>query len=52
MVTKKTKSKTYTKDEVRQMVSDALSSMVVKLEDPSLAIASMLAMHYLDQLLK
>lgn len=53
MVAKKTKTKiTYTKDEVRAMVADALSSMCDKLEDPSLAVASLLAMHYLDQLLK
>lgn len=52
MEVKKTKEATYTKDQVRDLVADVLTDLVIELEDPSLAIASMLAMHILEKKLK
>ena len=52
MVTKKTKEVTYTKDQVRYLVADVLSDLVIELKDSSLVIASMLAMHILEKKLK
>ena len=52
MATKKTKETTYTKDQVRDLVADVFVELTVKLKDPSLAIAGMLAMHILDKKLK
>lgn len=52
MATKKTKEITYTKDQVRDLVADVLSDLVIELKDPSLVIASMLAMNILEKKLK
>ena len=52
MVTKKTKETTYTKDQVRELVADVLADVTIKLKDPSLVIAGMLAMHILEKKLK
>ena len=52
MATKKTKEATYTRDQVRDLVADVLTELVIELEDPSLAIASMLAMKILAKKLK
>lgn len=52
MATKKTKEATYTKDQVRDLVADVLTELSIKLKDPSLIIAGMLAMHILDKKLK
>ena len=46
------KNVTYTKDQVRDLVADVLTELVIKLEDPSLAIASVLAMKILAKKLK
>ena len=52
MVPKKTKKATYTQDQVRELVADVFTELVVKLKDPSLVIAGMLAMSILDKKLK
>lgn len=52
MVTKKTKEPTYTQDQVIDLVADVLSDLVIELKDPSLVIASMLAMNILEKKLK
>lgn len=52
MATKKTKEATYTQDQVRDLVADALADVTIKLKDPSLIIASMLALDILDKKLK
>ena len=52
MATNKTKEATYTKDQVRLLVADALAELIVKLKDPSLVIAGTLAMELLDKKLK
>lgn len=52
MATKKTKEATYTQDQVRHIVADVFAELVVKLKDPSLVIAGMLAMELLDKKLK
>ena len=52
MVSKKTKEATYTRDQVRDLVADVLTELVIELEDPSLAIASVLAMKILAKKLK
>ena len=52
MATKKTKEATYTQDQVRHLVADVFAELVVKLKDPSLVIAGMLAMELLDRKLK
>ena len=52
MTTKKTKETTYTKDQVRSLVAEVLAEVTVKLKDPSLVIAGMLAMHILEKKLK
>lgn len=52
MATKKTKETTYTQDQVRNLVADVLSDVIIKLKDPSLVIASMLAIDILDKKLK
>ena len=49
---KKTKKVTYTRDQVRDLVADVLTELVIELEDPSLAIASVLAMKILAKKLK
>ena len=49
MVAKKTKEPTYTKDQVRELVADVFTELVVKLKDPSLVIAGKLAMALLDK---
>ena len=49
---KKTKEPTYTQDQVRDLVADAFSDLVIELKDPSLVIASMLAIDILDKKLK
>lgn len=49
---KKNKKPTYTQDQVRHLVADVFAELVVKLKDPSLAIAGMLAMELLDKKLK
>lgn len=52
MATKKTKEATYTQDQVRHLVADVFAELVVKLKDPSLVIAGVLAMELLDRKLK
>lgn len=52
MSTKKTKEATYTKDQVRDLVADVLADVTIKLKDPSLVIASMLALDILAKKLK
>lgn len=52
MATKKTKKATYTQDQVRHLVADVFTELTIKLEDPSLVIAGMLAMVLLDKKLK
>lgn len=47
MATKKIKEATYTQDQVRHLVADVFAELVVKLKDPSLVIAGMLAMKLL-----
>ena len=49
---KKTKEATYTKDQVRDLVADVLTELVINLEDPSLAIAGLCAMSISDKKLK
>lgn len=49
MATKKTKETTYTKDQVRDLVADTLTEVVIRLKDPSLVIVSVLAMEFLDK---
>lgn len=52
MVSKKTKEATYTKEQVRDIVADVLAELAIKLKDPSLVIAGILAMKLLDKKLK
>lgn len=52
MANKKTKETTYTKDQVGLLVADALTELIIKLKDPSLFIAGILAMELLDKKLK
>ena len=52
MANKKNKEITYTKDQVRSLVADVLVEVTVKLKDPSLVIAGMLAIHILEKKLK
>ena len=52
METKRTKKATYTQDQVRHIVADVLADLVIKLKDPSLVIAGMLAMDILAKKLK
>ena len=49
---KKTKEATYTKDQVRHLVSRVLAEVVVELKDPSLVISGLLVMKLLDKKLK
>ena len=49
---KKTNEATYTKDQVKRLVAGALAETVVWLNDPSLVIASVLAMKILAKKLK
>ena len=42
----------YTNEQVIDIIADVLSNLVVELEDPSLVIASMLAMDILYKKLK
>ena len=49
MSIKKTKEATYTQDQVRDIVADVLAELTIKLKDPSLVIAGMLAMKFLDK---
>ena len=49
---KQNKKVTYTKDQVRQLVSSALAETVIGLKDPSLVIAGMFTMKRLDKKLK
>lgn len=49
---KQNKKATYTKDQVRELVADVLADVTIKLKDPSLVIASMLAIDILDKKLK
>ena len=52
MATKKTKETTYTKHQVRSLLADVLIELTIKLKDPSLVIAGMLACDILDKKLK
>lgn len=52
MGTKKTKEATYTQDQVIHLLADVLAELTIKLKDPSLVIAGMLAMELLDKKLK
>ena len=47
MANKKTKEATYTQDQVRDLLADVLAELTIKLKDPSLVIAGMLAMELL-----
>ena len=49
---KQNKKATYTKDQVRDLVADVLAELTIKLKDPSLVIAGMLACDILDKKLK
>lgn len=49
---KQNKKATYTKDQVRELVADVLADVTIKLKDPSLVIASMIAMDILVKKLK
>ena len=49
---KQNKKATYTKDQVRLLVADVLSELIIKLKDPSLVIAGVLALDILDKKLK
>ena len=49
---KQNKKTTYTKDQVRDLVADVLTQLVIELEDASLVIASMYAMKILAKKLK
>ena len=49
---KQNKKATYTIDQVRDLVADVLADVTIKLKDPSLVIASMLAIDILDKKLK
>ena len=49
---KQTKEATYTQDQVRDLVADIFAKLSIKLKDPSLVIAGMLAMSILDKKLK
>ena len=49
---KQNKKATYTKDQVRELVADIFAKLTIKLKDPSLVIAGMLAMSILDKKLK
>ena len=49
---KQNKKVTYTKDQVRELVADIFAEITIKLKDPSLVIAGMLAMNILDKKLK
>ena len=49
---KQNKKATYTQDQVRSLVADVLADVTIKLKDPSLVIASMLAMDILTKKLK
>lgn len=49
---KQNKKATYTKDQVRELVAEVLAEVTVKLKDPSLVIAGMLACDILDKKLK
>ena len=46
---KQTKEATYTQDQVRNLVADVFTELVVKLQDPSLVIAGKLAIALLDK---
>lgn len=52
MATKKTKEVTYTHVQVRHLLAEVFAELVVRLKDPSLVIAGMLAMELLDKKLK
>ena len=49
---KQNKKATYTKEQVRSLVADVLIEVTLKLKDPSLVIAGMLACYILDKKLK
>jgi len=49
---KKSSEATYTQDQVRHLLADVLAELTIKLKDPSLVIASLLAMDLLDKKLK
>ena len=49
---KQNKKATYTNDQVKDLVADVLAELTIKLKDPSLVIASMLALDILDKKLK
>lgn len=49
---KQNKKATYTKDQVRDLVAKVFADVTIKLKDPSLVIAGMLAMELLDKKLK
>ena len=49
---KQNKKATYTQDQIRDLVADVLADVTIKLKDPSLVIASMLALDILDKKLK
>lgn len=49
---KSSKKATYTKEQVLDIVAEALADTIVRLEDPSLVIAEILAINILNKKLK
>ena len=49
---KQNKKATYTKDQIGNLVAEVLADVTIKLKDPSLVIAGMIAMELLDKKLK
>ena len=49
---KQNKKATYTKDQVRDSLAEVFVELSIKLKDPSLVIAGVLAMELLDKKLK
>lgn len=49
---KKNKNASYTKEQVKDLVSSAIAETVIALKDPSLVIAGMFTMKRLDKKLK
>ena len=49
---KQNKKATYTKEQVMDIVAEAIAETIERLKDPSLVIAEMLAMKNLDKKLK
>lgn len=52
MVIDKIKETTYTQEQVKDLVADVFATLSVRLEDPSLVIAGVLALGLLDEKFK